>query len=224
MKAEKIVMDPDATDGFPELISRFADSARQLLYRYHHELTDKFGPIDGELAWNDVFMAGALRRSYALTRGFCDLIASRNFTAAAPLIRLQLDNSLRIAASAWARDPKDFFTGIAEGKQINKMRSDDDKTMTDRYLCDRLAPYHPWISQLYKETSSFVHLSDKHMLAALAPHPGYEAFHCMLNDDEPGVPDGAYGDALISFIRATLLFLELVEIYAEQKYNAKSGA
>jgi len=215
-------MDQDATDGFPELIDKLTNNARQLLYRYHHELTDKFGPINGELAWNDVFMAGALRRSYALTRGFFDLIGSRNFTAAAPLIRLQLDNSLRTAASVWALDSQEFFTGIAEGKQINKMRADDGKAMTDRYLCDRLAPYHPWISQLYKETSSFVHLSDKHMSAALAPHPGYETFRCVLNDNEPGVPDGAYGDALISFIRATLLFLELIEMYAKQKYATKS--
>jgi len=216
--------DPDATDGFPELINKFTDSARQLLYRYHHELTDKFGPVNGELAWNDVFMAGALRRSYALTRGFLDLIASRNFTAAAPLIRLQLDNSLRTVASVWAGDPKEFFTGIAEGKRINKMRADDGKSMTDRYLCDRLAPYHPWILQLYKETSSFIHLSEKHLLAALAPHPGYETFRCVLNDDEPGVPDGAYGDALISFIRTTLLFLEIVEKYAKQKHSPPRDA
>jgi hypothetical protein len=215
-------MDQDATDGFPELIGKLTNNARQLLYRYHHELTDKFGPINGELAWNDVFMAGALRRSYGLTRGFLDLIGSRNFTAAAPLIRLQLDNSLRTAASVWALDPQEFFTGIAQGKQINKMQADDGKVMTDRYLCDRLAPFHPWISQLYKETSSFVHLSDKHMLAALAPHPGYKTFHCILNDNEPGVPDGAYGDALTSFIRATLLFLELIEMYAKQKYATKS--
>lgn len=208
-------------DGFPELVRSTAANARTLLYRYHHDLTDKFGPLDGLLSMNDIFFAGALRRSYALTRGFLDLVEARNFTASAPLIRLQLDNALRTAASAWAKDSSDFFEGLKAGKQINKMKADDGKPMTDRYLCDRLAQWHPWILQLYVETSAFVHLSDKHMFAAMAPNPGYDTFRCVLDDDEPGVPDGAYGDALISFIRVTLLFLEIVGIYADQKYGKR---
>src|SRR5438477_4430366 len=82
-------MEPDATDGFAELILKFGADCRTLMYRYHHELTDKFGPNKGQMSMYDPYMAGVLRRSYALTRGFFDLTASRNFTAAAPLVRLQ---------------------------------------------------------------------------------------------------------------------------------------
>jgi hypothetical protein len=161
-------VDPDDPDGFSELIGDLGAKARELMYRYHYELTNKFGPIERQLSMYDIFMAGVLRRSYALTRGFFDLIASRNFTAAAALVRLQVDNALRTAASAWTRDPEEFFHLLLEGKQINKMLADDGKRMTDRYLCDRLALEHPWISQLYLETSAFIHLSDKHFFAAIA--------------------------------------------------------
>jgi hypothetical protein len=210
-------------DGFPELIRDLAASSRQLINRYHHELTDKFGPVDGELSMYDIYIAGALRRSYALTRGFFDLIGSRNFTASTPLIRLQLDNALRTAASAWCEDPQRFLDGLVEGTPIRRMKASDGEKMTDRYLCDRLAMHHPWVKQLYEETSAFVHLSDKHMFAVLTPKPGYDTFRCVLADDEPGVPDGAYGDAIVSFTRVTTIFLEFVGMYADQKYGRGSA-
>jgi hypothetical protein len=217
-------MDPDATDGFPEVIDGLGVKARQLMYRHHHELSDKFRPVDGQLSHYDVFMAGVLRRSYALTRGFFDLIASRNFTAAAPLVRLQLDNALRTAASVWTRDAEEFFKTLREGKQINRMLADEGKPMTDRYLCNRLAHEHPWITQIYNETSAFVHLSDKHFLAAMVPGLTYEGFRAVLADEEPGVPHGAYGDVIVSYIRVTTLVLQQLEIYAKQKYGEHRGA
>ncbi len=91
--------------------------------------------------------------------------------------------------------------------------------MTDRYLCNRFSSYEPWISELYKETSAFIHLSDKHMLAALAPGMKYEDFKCVLEDEEAGVPETAYQDAVISFVRITTIFLDLVDLYIEQKYR-----
>ncbi len=211
-------MDPNVTDGFPELIDGLGANARQLMCRYHHDLSDKFRPLDGQLSHYDVFMAGVLRRSYALTRGFFDLVASRNFTAAAPLVRLQLDNALRTAASVWTRDAEEFFRLLREGKQINRMVADEGKPMSDRYLCNRLAREHPWITQIYDETSAFVHLSDKHFFAAMAPNVTYETFNSVLADEEPGVPDGAYGDAILSYIRVTMLVLQQLEIYTKRKY------
>ena len=57
----RIANEPE--DGFPELIRNLASSSRQLMNRYHHELTDKFGPVEGELYMYDIYIAGALRRS-----------------------------------------------------------------------------------------------------------------------------------------------------------------
>jgi len=216
-------MDPEATDGFPELVDRLCSTSRQLMYRFHSELADKFGPVSGELSYYDVYMAGVLRRSYGLTRGFFDLVESRNFSAATPLIRLQVDNALRTAASVWTRDPKEFFSLLRQGKPVNKMRSGDGKPMTDRYLCERLSLEHPWIRSLYEETSAFVHLSDKHFAAALLAGGGYENFTCMLAQPEPAVPDGAYGDAITSFIRITMVTLEQLDVYAKHK-RTENGA
>jgi hypothetical protein len=200
-----------------DLIRETATKSSELLCRFHRELTEKLGPINGELSPYDVFFAGALRRSYALTRGFFTLILSLNFSAAAPLIRLQLDNVLRTAASAWVKDPMDFFDGLIAGKSINKFISSDGKPMTDKYLCNRMATYEPWISSLYEETSAFIHLSDKHLHAALAPGMEPKEFKCILQDEESDVPDWAYSDAIISFVKVTNLFLEVVTHYTEQK-------
>jgi hypothetical protein len=52
----------------------------------------------GDLYGFDLLAVATLNPSMCLLRGFCDLIASENFIAAAPLLRMQLDNCLRFYA------------------------------------------------------------------------------------------------------------------------------
>lgn len=54
----------------------------------------------------------------------------------------------------------------------------------------------------------------------MLPGVTYETFRAVLADDEPGVPDGAYGDAIVSFVRVTTLVLEQLDVYAKQKYRS----
>lgn len=48
----------------------------------------------GDLYTFDLLAVATLNRSMCLLRGFCDLMASENFVAAAPLVRMQLDKAL----------------------------------------------------------------------------------------------------------------------------------
>ncbi|HXH92463.1 MAG TPA: hypothetical protein VNN25_12850 [Thermoanaerobaculia bacterium] len=192
----------------------FATKSKQLLSRFHHEIGKKFPRPGAQLAYVDLFFAGALRRSYALCRAFFDLILVENFTAAAPLIRLQLDTYLRTRAVSLVSDPQRFFEAIVTGTQLNHIKDSAGKRLTDTYLCERLGEGQPWVRELYRETSAFVHFSDKHALASLAGKDR-NSFTYGVCDAEEGVPDEAYDQAIVHFVRITNEVLQTFDICAE---------
>src|SRR5436309_1171588 len=60
----------------------------------------------------DLLAIAALNRSAGLCSGFRQLIRSRNFICAAPLIRLQIDNALRLYAGSIVRDPRGYALSV----------------------------------------------------------------------------------------------------------------
>jgi GNAT superfamily N-acetyltransferase len=110
----------------------------------------------------DLLAAATLNRSLCLIRGFADLMTSKNFVAAAPLIRMQIDNCLRFSAAWLVDNPHHFATEIIKGKQVRKMKDNKGKLMTDTYLLSVLTADYPWLTSVYENTSGYIHLSDKH--------------------------------------------------------------
>lgn len=115
----------------------------------------------------DLLAIPVLNRSIALLSGFCDLIERKNFISAAPLIRLQLDNLLRFQAGWLVDKPHDFAIEVFAGKRIRDMRDRDGRKMTDVYLVDKISETYPKLKKVYKDTSGFIHLSDKHIYSSL---------------------------------------------------------
>lgn len=103
-----------------------------------------------------------------LVDGFCTLIRENNFTSAAPLVRLHLDNLLQIYAAFIVKNPHDFAMEKLKGKRTCELKDKDGKPMTDSYLATSLSEKEEgtlWVKRVYKETSKFVHFSDKHIFS-----------------------------------------------------------
>ena len=82
----------------------------------HFEMGDRVILADGgNLYPFDILVVATLNRSLCLLKGFIELIQARNFVAAAPLIRLQLDNSLRLSAATLVSDPHEFAMNVLKG-------------------------------------------------------------------------------------------------------------
>lgn len=169
----------------------------------------------------DMFVVGALRRSLALLQGFKLLIESRNFVSAVPLLRLQLDNSLRFFATTLVDDPHQLVITLMEGKQINQMKDRDDKKMSDGYLVENLSQLFPWIGQVYKNTSGFIHLSEKHVFMAIQVTEKVRqvSFHIAGRDSDV-FPASAYLEATEAFLEATRVFAKLLGSWLHCKEKA----
>lgn len=111
----------------------------------------------------DLVAQAVLHRSMALLRGFSGAIRDENFLCAAPLIRLQLDNLLRFYALFIVEDPHETSMQMFKGVPLRKQRDKKGSKMTDAYLAKKLSAELPWIPEVYKQTSGYIHLSEKHM-------------------------------------------------------------
>lgn len=173
----------------------------------------------GDLYGFDFLAVAALNRSMCLLRGFCDLIMSENFVAAAPLVRLQLDNCLRFYAGWLVSEPHDFAMQILDGKHVRNLLDGQGNKMTDRYLVEKFAEKEDArLVTLYNQTSGYIHLSNKHMYNAIVPEDE-EGLRMKITDKDEFVPDDLYLEAVNAFAAVTKVLLKYVYGWAYTKDN-----
>jgi hypothetical protein len=167
----------------------------------------------------DFLTAAVLNRSLALIDGFCSLIRDRNFLAATPLLRLQLDNALRLSAAWQVADPHDFVMQVLRGTHIRNIQDRNGTKLTDRHLVDLLSREDDQIRSVYEQTSAFVHLSDKHMLAIFSGSKQGEALHIQIGDQRGHFADRNFLEAVLAFSHCTSLVLKFAHGWAFTKAN-----
>jgi len=118
----------------------------------------------GRLYKGSHFIFSIANRAIALNRGYYVLAKANNYVTAISLIRLQIDNCLRLFAMTLVDDPKDFYEKVLEGSEVRELVDRDGKRMTDNYLVTKLDELFPKFKMLYKNTSGFIHFSNEHFL------------------------------------------------------------
>lgn len=127
------------------------------------ELFLSIGEGKGRIHTMDLYISAIINRSIFLMRGFTSLAKENNYISAIPLIRIQIDNCLRLYASTIVEDTSRFFIEYLEGKHIGNMVDAKGNKMTDNYLvCELDKNLFSGIKILYKNTSGYIHLSNEH--------------------------------------------------------------
>jgi len=128
----------------------------------------------------DFFGMGIGRRALALSSGFRLMTENRNSLCALPMVRMQLDTALQLYAGFFVTDHQKFchdddresqlamcVADVIQGKHIDQLKSDDGSLMKDKYLVDRVAKRNPWMVDVYKFTSGYIHFSNRHIQEAI---------------------------------------------------------
>jgi len=121
----------------------------------------------GELYIPDMFFTAVLNRSVNLIEAILVLTSRWNFIAAGPLIRLHLDTLLRLSYLRTTKNPDSFVMKILQGKQVDKIKDEEGKRLTDARLRDYARSIFPQVDNVYKETSRLIHFSDKHVFTCI---------------------------------------------------------
>ncbi|PZU05998.1 hypothetical protein [Sphingomonas sp.] len=159
-----------------------------------------------------MLLLAAAKRSVALPEGFTAMIRARNFHAAAPMVRLQLDTALRVAALRFVPDPHAYAAAVMGGEAVYKLKDDTGARLTDHRLLERLGATFPWITTVYRDASAFVHLSARHLWTSIAAID--EAEHLVVfqisPEDPARVGEDQYYDAVDAFYRCLVLAKGLI--------------
>ncbi len=115
----------------------------------------------------DMFFVGVLDRSINLIDAIVVLTSRWNFVAAGPLIRLHLDTLLRLSYLRTTENHDTFILQILEGKQVNRIKDEKGRNLTDTRLCDYARSIFPQVDNVYKEASRLIHFSDKHVFTCI---------------------------------------------------------
>lgn len=153
----------------------------------------------------DLLAQAVLNRSTNLVPAFVSLIESKNFIAAAPLLRLQIDNCIRFHGAWLVDDPHAFASAVLKGEQIRRLKDKKGNKMSDRYLLENFAQEFPWVTKVYEQTSGYIHLSGAHIgnlfMGSTSSKEGTTEFRWGRGDDFPD--DSIYIEAVEAFIAAT---------------------
>lgn len=176
----------------------------------------------------DLFLCSVIKRSLSLSTGFITMIRDQNFICAAPLIRLQLDSALRVFAGTIVDSSRKFAEDVIKGEEIRNMKDRNGKKMTDRYLRNLLAnsddfnkKEYAWVEAVYKNTSGYIHLSDKHFFNTIHPSDQLDDSdgYIEISPKDVNISDELYLDAISAFRASTQIIARFVDrwIFAKEK-------
>ena len=132
------------------------------------------------------------------------MLKDKNSLCALALVRMQLDNSLRLYAGFFSVDKVKFSEDVLSGKHIRKMKADDNQLMTDNYLARRVSEINPWVINVYKKTSGYIHFSEEHIKAALR-HKGGVNFELLIGPNDLDREDVDFLEPLQCFTHVTMM-------------------
>jgi len=190
--------------------------------RAHHiDLSRWF--LGEELYETDLFFIAVMARSYSLVDGFISAFDSWNPAVMAPLLRLQIDSLARVAYLAKVPKVEKLALYLIGGGEFRKLKDTDGKNLSDRRLVEHSQEAHPWIEDVYKATSGWVHFSPAHISAAvqLTPDESSDESFLKLFGGIPirpeQIPLSALEELLGAMTQATNDLFGYVEIWAATK-------
>ena len=122
----------------------------------------------------DFYVLSIINRTIALNKAFITLIDNKNSLTAISIVRLQLDNAIRLNIINIVDNVTEFLDHFFDGKPINRFRVNENR-LTDRYLVEELNKDVDGATKLYEYLCDFVHFSDKHFEATKTKPKNKEA-------------------------------------------------
>lgn len=118
--------------------------------------------IEGGISKINHYIISIANRAISLNRGFVILSQSNNYQSAISLMRLQMDNCLRLYAMSLYGNLGEFYEKVLKGESIRNLKDRDGNKMTDTYLVKKIDKIFPQFEPLYKKLSGHIHFSSEH--------------------------------------------------------------
>lgn len=128
----------------------------------HYTLFEEIRSVpSGNIYITDLIIEGLLNRSLNLIDAIINLLNQWNFISATPLLRLQIDNLLKLVHLALTENREEICIKILKGIRFDKIKDTNGKFLKDIYLRNQAKQLYPWLDKVDEETSKLIHFSEK---------------------------------------------------------------
>lgn len=179
----------------------------------------------GNLFRVDLFTIGAAKRTMSLAAGFDLLVRAYNLVCARALIRMQLDTTLRFSALSFVAHPEAFADAVLSDERIDKLVDRDGKRLRDAYLVEKLTPVAPWIPEVYRRTSGYIHLSGQHIFSSVqAMDDEQRTISMLVGEEDHQFPEWSWLEMISCFEATVAMFVGQMRAWEEIKKGGNHGS
>lgn len=108
-----------------------------------------------------IFVNCLINRAMNINHGFISLTKNDNYACAIPLMRMMIDNCIRLWGITLVDDAHKYIKVWSNGEKIANLKDKNGKRLTDSYLSEKFGLIYPGTDVTYKNACSFVHFSER---------------------------------------------------------------
>lgn len=166
----------------------------------------------------DLMAFAAVKRNISTARAFSMMIESWNMLCARSLLRIHIDTSLRFSAAWLVDNPHDFATRVLQGERVDRIKDKAGMQLSDTYLVNASSKEYPWLPDVYKNLSGYVHFSSAHIFGSVAD-VGHEdrTVSFEIADTDFKFPEFSWVEVLECFREASAILAKYLHGYALTK-------
>ena len=169
----------------------------------------------------DMVIIGIVKRCLSTTSALEKLVLEWNMTCSRAVLRMQLDTVLRLSAFWLSPDLQKMAMDVMGGKQINKTKDRDNCKMTDSYLSRKLGERFDWIPRVYKYTSGYIHLSERHLFDPIREINDKEGtVNFVINDKDYNFPEFSW----VELVNCATECLQIIKYFLDKYRQSKDLA
>lgn len=184
------------------------EAAAAVLSKFPPKYIGAHGSKISDIDW---YVIAAMKKTASLAHAFCTLIRAKNALTSAALIRMQLDTGLRVFGLSRIGDLDAAGLHLMNDGKYTALRARSGEWLSDKYLHTELDKAYPGLSEVYNNTSAFVHLSSAHIKTVLTPRDGTSVLYFDLKGTDDRLSEEWIAEAVDAFQQATDLAIELIE-------------
>ena len=146
----------------------FFDDIDTFFERYDDALIEvhqKFNEV-GCFAPIDFYVDTVLKRAMVINGAYVKLAKANNYIAAAPYIRMQMDNCINLGAGAMVKDILAYINHFLSGKELYKFKDERKNSLYEKYIVQEMNKRYGSFKQAYEHYNMEVHLSVGHFFMA----------------------------------------------------------
>lgn len=114
----------------------------------------------------DFYVDTVLKRAMVINGAYVKLAKTKNYIAAAPYIRMQMDNCINLGAGAMVKDILAYISHFLPGKELYKFKDERKNSLYEKYIVQEMNKRYGSFKQAYEHYNMEVHLSVGHFFMA----------------------------------------------------------